>query len=68
MLQRRPERVEWAMVQLCRDDTVVYMVLDGERPIGQVVAPAGEPMLGPGAGTVLLQRESRPGTREEAAG
>lgn len=56
------------MVQLCRDDTVVYMVLDGERPIGRVVAPAGEPMLGPGAGTVLLQRESRPGTREEAAG
>ena len=56
------------MVQLCRDDTVVYMVLDGDRPIGRVVAPAGEPMLGPGAGTVLLQRESRAGTREEAAG
>jgi hypothetical protein len=68
MLQRRPERVERAMVQLCRDDTVVYMVLDGERPIGRVVAPAGEPMLGPGAGTVLLQRECRAGTREEATG
>ncbi len=38
------------MVQLCRQDTMVYMVLDGERPIGRVVAPAGEPMLGPGGG------------------
>jgi hypothetical protein len=43
------------MVQLCRQDKVVYMV-DGERPIGRVVAPAGEPMLGPGAETVLLRR------------
>ena len=49
------------MVQLCRQDSVVYMVLDGERPIGRVVAPAGEPMLGPGAETVLLQRGPRPG-------
>ncbi len=44
------------MVLLCRQDSVVYMVLDGDRPIGRVVAPAGEPMLGPGAGTVLLRR------------
>ena len=56
------------MVQLCRDDTVVYMVLDGDRPIGRVVAPAGEPMLGPGAGTVLLQRGIGAGVRAEAAG
>jgi hypothetical protein len=49
------------MVQLCRQDTVVYMVLDGERPIGRVVAPAGEPMLGPGAETVLLRRGPRAG-------
>lgn len=45
------------MVRLARQDsTVVYVVLDDERPIGRVVAPVGEPVLGPGAGTVLLQR------------
>jgi hypothetical protein len=45
------------MVRLARQDsTVVYVVLDNDRPIGRVVAPAGEPVLGPGAGTVLLQR------------
>ncbi|HUR96174.1 MAG TPA: hypothetical protein VMY76_16460 [Gemmatimonadales bacterium] len=45
------------MVQLSRQDSpVVYLFLDGERPIGQVVAPTGEPALGRGAGTVLLQR------------
>jgi hypothetical protein len=48
------------MVQLCRQDTMVYMVLDGERPIGRVVAPTGEPILGPGAETVLLRRGTRP--------
>jgi len=48
------------MVQLCRQDAMVYMVLDGERPIGRVEAPAGEPMLGPGAETVLLRRGPRP--------
>ena len=47
------------MVQLCRQDTTVYMVLDDQRPIGRVVAPAGEPMLGPGAETVLLRRGPR---------
>jgi hypothetical protein len=47
------------MVQLCRQDTMVYTVLDGERPIGRVVAPAGEPMLGQGAETVLLRRGPR---------
>jgi hypothetical protein len=56
MLLQGPERVERAMVLLCRQDTAVYMVLDGERPIGRVVAPDGEPMLGPGAETVLLRR------------
>jgi hypothetical protein len=60
------------MVQLCRQDTMVYdtmvyMVLDGERPIGRVVAPAGEPILGPGAETVLLRRGPRP-AGEVAAG
>jgi hypothetical protein len=52
------ERVDRAMVQLARRDPMaVYVVLDGERPIGRVVAPAGEPVLAPGASTVLLRRE-----------
>jgi hypothetical protein len=55
------------MVQLCRQDTMVYMVLEGERPIGRVVAPAGEPILGAGAETVLLRRGPRP-ARDVAAG
>ena len=55
------------MVQLCRQDMmVVYMVLDGERPIGRVVAPAGEPMLGPGAETVLLRRGPGPACKVAA--
>ena len=46
------------MVQLSRQDSAtIYVMLDGERPIGRVIAPAGEPILGPGAGTVLLQRD-----------
>jgi hypothetical protein len=46
------------MVQLSRQDSAtIYVVLDGERAIGRVVAPAGEPTVGPGAGTILLQRE-----------
>jgi hypothetical protein len=46
------------MVQLARQDpTTVYVVLEGDRTIGRVVAPAGEPVLAPGAGTVLLRRE-----------
>ena len=56
------------MVLLCRQDTVVYMVLDGERPIGRVVAPAGEPMLGPGAETVLLRRVTGTTYRPGATG
>jgi hypothetical protein len=49
------------MVQLAgRDPMIVYVVLDGNRPIGRVVAPAGEPVLAPGAGTVLLQRGTVP--------
>ena len=48
------------MVKLAgQDSTAVYVVLDQERPIGRVVAPAGEPVLGPGAETVLLQRVQR---------
>jgi hypothetical protein len=55
MVHRKKE--ERKMVQLSRQDSPsVYLVLDGERPIGRVVAPTGEPALGPGAGTVLLQR------------
>jgi len=47
------------MVQLAgREPTTVYVVLDGDRPIGRVVAPVGEPVLAPGAGTVLLQRRA----------
>jgi hypothetical protein len=46
------------MVQLAKQDpTTVYVVLEGDRAIGRVVAPAGEPVLAPGAGTVLLRRE-----------
>ena len=48
------------MVQLCGQETMVYMVLDGGRPIGRVVAPAGEPILGLGAETVLLRHGPRP--------
>lgn len=45
------------MVRLAkRDPMTVYMVLEDGRAIGRVVAPAGVPILGPGAGTVLLQR------------
>jgi hypothetical protein len=45
------------MVQLSmQGSTLVYVILDGERPIGQVVAPVGKPAVGPGAGTVLLRR------------
>jgi hypothetical protein len=47
------------MVQLSSQQSpTVYLVLDGERLIGQVVAPMGEPVLSPGAGTVLLRREA----------
>jgi hypothetical protein len=54
------------MVQRARQDsTVVYVVLEGGRPIGRVEAPVGEPVLAPGAGTVLLRRG--PGLVAEAA-
>jgi len=53
------ERLDRAMVQLAkRGPTMVYVLLEGDRPIGRVVAPAGEPVLGAGAGTVLLRRET----------
>ena len=52
------ERARPAMVQLARrDPTMVYVVLEGDRAIGRVEAPAGEPVLAAGAGTVLLRRE-----------
>ena len=48
------------MVQLSkRGQALVYELRDGDRAIGQVVAPAGRPALGVGAGTVLLRREPR---------
>ena len=56
-LQYDAERVERAMVKLARwNPMTVYVVREGERTIGRVVAPVGEPILGPGAETVLLQR------------
>ena len=46
------------MVQLAKQGpTLVYELLEGDRAIGRVVAPAGEPVLAAGAGTVLLRRE-----------
>ena len=50
------------MVQLRRQEPVtVYQVLDvAGRPIGEVMQPAGEPVMGRGEGTVLLVRR-RPG-------
>jgi hypothetical protein len=50
------------MVQLRKQEPVtVYEVLDGTgRPIGEVVQPTGEPVIGRGASTVLLVRR-RPG-------
>jgi hypothetical protein len=58
------------MVQLAPSDSTVYVVLDGGRPIGRVVAPAGNPVLAPGAGTLLLRRteERKDGTTERARG
>jgi hypothetical protein len=46
--------------------TQAYDMYDvGGRHLGQVVAPAGPPRLGPGAGTILLHRmpESRSADR-----
>jgi hypothetical protein len=41
---------------------VVYRVLDGAgRPIGEVVQPKSAPMMGRGAGTVLLSRDEMEG-------
>jgi hypothetical protein len=45
------------MVQLAMQDSMmIYVVFEGGRAMGRVLAPTGEPMLGPGAGTVLLRR------------
>jgi hypothetical protein len=46
------------MVQLRkREPMMVYEVLDvAGCPIGEVVQPAGQPVMGRGAGTVLLVR------------
>ncbi|MGN6392675.1 MAG: hypothetical protein ACTHM9_10565 [Gemmatimonadales bacterium] len=48
------------MVQVAQRERTVYVLLEDERPIGQVVAPVGEPVLAPGAGTVFLRRERDP--------
>jgi hypothetical protein len=56
------------MVQLStQGSTLVFMMLDGERPIGRVVAPVGEPWVGRGAGTVLLQRARKEVERAKTA-
>jgi hypothetical protein len=44
------------MVELSRLAGAVWVMLDDDRPIGRVVAPAGLPALGPGGDTVLLRR------------
>ena len=45
------------MVQLAKQyPTRIYVVIEGDRPIGRVVAPLGVPVLAPGAGTVFLSR------------
>jgi hypothetical protein len=52
------------MVQLSRQACTVWVMLEDDRPIGEVVAPARAPVLGLGAGTVLLRRHPvshRPG-------
>jgi hypothetical protein len=46
------------MVQMTRRERMVYVLLEDERPIGQVVAPVGSPVLAPGAGTLYLRREA----------
>jgi len=59
---RRSPPFKWkgrmpAMVQLAKQDpTRVYVVIEGDRTIGRVVAPLGVPILAPGAGTVFLSR------------
>jgi hypothetical protein len=53
-----------AMVQLAKQDrTRVYVVIEGDRAIGRVVAPLGEPILAPGAKTVFLNRCPTPAAR-----
>jgi hypothetical protein len=45
------------MVQLAMQDSMmIYVVFEGGRAIGRVLAPTGDPVLGAGAGTVLLRR------------
>jgi hypothetical protein len=48
------------MVELARRQPVtVFRIMDREgQPIGEIVEPKAAPMLGRGAGTVLLVRES----------
>jgi hypothetical protein len=54
----RTEQGWLAMVQMTRRERMVYVLLEDERPIGQVVAPVGSPVLAPGAGTLYLRREA----------
>lgn len=47
------------MVQLARRQPVVVRMMDGKgQPIGEIVHPAAVPVVGHGAGTVLLVREN----------
>lgn len=52
------------MVQIrSRDPVTVYEVTDGwGQPIGEVRDAAGEPVMGPGQGTVYLRRDMYRGT------
>jgi len=50
-----------AVVQVAQRERAVYVLLEDERPIGHVVAPIGDLILAPNAGTVFLRRERDPG-------
>jgi hypothetical protein len=53
-------KCEAQMVELARrKPVVVFRMMDGEgQPIGEIVQPRTAPMVGRGAGTVLLVREN----------
>ena len=48
------------VMQTNREPMATYVMFDnGGQPIGEVVQPKQEPVLGRGEGTVLLMREHR---------
>ena len=48
------------VMRMNREPTATYVMFDnGGHPIGEVVQPKQEPVLGRGEGTVLLMREQR---------